>query len=276
MTLTVSQAFRFYDVITALSLGTAPIATAPAAGCLIPLPPLDAPSASPMRNVDTLLGMATTLWPIMHRLSNLFSLKNELDNAVKLHQTSKTAVLRTEFETTSHAIELALQRWQPSLPPNLVIREGDIETRDGQILPEQRLLGSILHNALAYRHSAFVYLYRTIHGYSPGHALVQKHVHASLVYCSQTVAFKGPMGALLWPLFVAACEAISKEDRELAEKTFGEYDTHQGMANIDNAWGVAREVWKQHDLLSVTPFASKDADLWRRVSKEMGICIVLG
>lgn len=84
------------------------------------------------------------------------------------------------------------------------------------------------------------------------------------------------MGALLWPLFVAACEAISDEDRALAERTFGEYDTHQGMTNIDNAWGVVREVWKQHDLLSVTPYGSKDADLWRRVSKEMGVCIVLG
>lgn len=271
-----SQAFRFYDVITALSLGTAPIATAPAAGCLLPLPPLDAPITSPLSNVDTLLGMATTLWPILHRLSNLLSLKTELDNAFKSSQSSKIAVLRTEFETNSRAIEGALERWQPSLPPNVVLRNGCLETLNGQDMPERELLYSILHNALAYRHSAFVYLYRTIYGYSPNHALVQRHVHDSLVYCSQCVAFKGPMGALLWPLFVAACEAITVEDRTLTKRTFGGYDTHQGMTNIDNAWGVVKEVWKQHDLLSVTPYGAKDADLWRRVSKEMGICIVLG
>lgn len=270
------RAFRFYDVITALSLGTAPIATAPAAGCLIPLPPLDASVASPLSNVDTLLGMATTLWPIMHRLSNLFSLKNELDNAVKNHQNSKAAVLRTEFETTSQAIQVALGRWQPSLPPGIVLKDGRLESIDGVEIPERDLLNSILHNALAYRSSAFVYLYRSIYGYSPDHALVQRHVHDSLIYCSRCVAFKGPMGALLWPLFVAACEAITNEDRTSAERTFGEYDTHQGMTNIDNAWGVVREVWKQHDLLSVTPYGSKDADLWRRVSKEMGISVVLG
>ncbi|KAK9784260.1 putative Fungal-specific transcription factor domain-containing protein [Seiridium cardinale] len=270
------RAFRFYDVITALSLGTAPIATAPAAGCLIPLPPPDAPIASPLSNVDTLLGMATTLWPIMHRLSNLFSLKNELDNAFKASQSSKVAVLRSEFETTSRAIEVALERWQPSLPPNIRLRNDRLETVGGQDMPERNLLHSILHNALAYRHSAFVYLYRTIYGYSPNHPLVQRHVHNSLVYCSQCVDFKGPMGALLWPLFVAACEAITDEDRVLAERTFREFDTHQGMTNIDNAWGVVREVWKQHDLLSVTPYGAKDADLWRRVSKEMGVCIVLG
>lgn len=220
--------------------------------------------------------MATTLWPILHRLSNLFSLKNELDNAFRASQSSKIAVLRSEFETTSRAIEAALERWQPSLPPNVVLRNGCLEALDGQDMPERELLYSILHNALAYRHSAFVYLYRTIYGYSPSHPLVQRHVHDSLLYCSQCVAFKGPMGALLWPLFVAACEAITEEDRTLTKRTFGGYDTHQGMTNIDNAWGVVKEVWKQHDLLSVTPYGAKDADLWRRVSKEMGVCIVLG
>ncbi|KAK8094865.1 hypothetical protein PG997_001550 [Apiospora hydei] len=270
------RAFRFYDVITALSLGTAPLSTAPAAGCLVPFPPLDAPLSSPLSNVDTLLGMATTLWPIMHRLSNLPSLKTELENAVKSHQTSKMAVLRTEFETTSRAIEGALQQWQPMLPSNVAITGGLLESLDGEPIVEQALLQSILDNALAYRHSAFVYLYRTIYGYAPTHELVQKHAHASLVHCARNVAYRGPMGALLWPLFVAACEAVSPEDRDLAERAFVEVDNHQGMTNIEKAWGVVREVWKQLDLLSVTPYGAKDADLWRRVSKEMGVSIVFG
>jgi hypothetical protein len=79
-----------------------------------------------------------------------------------------------------------------------------------------------------------------------------------------------------WPLFVAACEAISPEDRALAEQAFVQVDIHQGMINIEKAWGVVREVWKQLDLLSVTPYGSKDADLWRRVSREMGFSIVFG
>ncbi|KAK6825432.1 hypothetical protein PG987_012926 [Apiospora arundinis] len=255
---------------------TAPLSTAPAAGCLLPFPPLDAPPSSPLSNVDTLLGMATTLWPIMHRLSNLPSLKTELENAVKSHQTSKMAVLRTEFETTSRAIEGALQQWQPTLPSNVGIAGGLLESLDGEPIAEQPLLQSILDNALAYRHSAFVYLYRTIYGHPPTHALVQKHAHASLVHCARNVAFRGPMGALLWPLFVAACEAVAPEDRALAERAFVEVDNHQGMTNIEKAWGVVREVWKQLDLLSVTPYGAKDADLWRRVSKEMGVSIVFG
>lgn len=270
------RAFRFYDVITALSFGKAPLSSAPAAGCLVPFPPLDAPAASPFCNVDTLLGMSTTLWPIMHRLANLLSLKGELDNAVKTNQNSKTAVLRTEFEITSQAIEVALEQWQPRLPPHMVFRNGNLENIEGDPTLERTLLQPILHNALAYRHSAFVYLYRTIYGYAPRHKLVQKHAHMSLVHCAQIVALNGPMGALLWPLFVAACEAISAEDRTLTEQTFLEVAMHQGMINIEKAWGVVREVWKQLDLLSATPYGSKDADLWRRVSKEMGVSIVFG
>ncbi|KAJ3559793.1 hypothetical protein NPX13_g9487 [Xylaria arbuscula] len=160
------RAFGFYDVITALSLGTPPLSTAPSAGGLLPVPPLDAPAASPLTNVDTLLGMATTLWPIMHRLSNLLFTKKELEDAQRMNQVSKVAVLRTEFETTSQAIETALAQWKPCLPPNIAMRDDVLVLHgvEGEEIPEMARLQSILHNALAYRHSAFVYLYRTIYG----------------------------------------------------------------------------------------------------------------
>ncbi|RYP70540.1 hypothetical protein DL771_005359 [Monosporascus sp. 5C6A] len=270
------RAFRFYDVITALSLGTAPLSTAPAAGCLLPFP-LDAPAASPLSNVDTLLGMSTTLWPIMHRLSNLLSLKTELEKAVSTNEVSKIAVLKTEFETTSQAIETALTQWQPCLPPNTVVRDGVLELTGAEESPDRPRLQSILSNAMAYRHSAFVYLYRTIYGYLPAHALVQKHAHAALHHCVETTTHKGPMGALLWPLFVAACEAINGEDRILAEKAFAEIEIRQGMTNIEQAWKVVREVWTRLDLVSaVSDREATPADLWRRVSAELGVNIVFG
>ncbi|KAI1084584.1 hypothetical protein F5B20DRAFT_211695 [Whalleya microplaca] len=272
------RAFRFYDVITALSLGTAPLSTAPAAGCLTPFPPLDAPPASPLSNVDTLLGMATTLWPIMHRLSNLLSVRNDIEQATRENQISKIAVLRTEFETTSQSIEAALAQWEPYLPPELVIRDDDTrENAEGKEVPEQRRrLKSILHNALAYRHSAFVYLYRTIYGYAPSHELVQRHAHLALLHCVETVAHRGPMGALLWPLFVAACEAISAEDRALAQKAFVEIELRQGMTNIEKAWMIIREVWNRLDMSNEVSAEAPETDLWRKVSVEMGVNIVFG
>ncbi|KAH8897788.1 hypothetical protein GQ53DRAFT_818059 [Thozetella sp. PMI_491] len=303
------RAFRFYDVIAALSNGTAPLSAAPATGCLLPVPPLNAPEASSLSNVDTLLGMATTLWPIIHRLSGLVPLKAELMAAIESNAPpSKLAVLRTELESNAEAIEAALTSWKPNLPPSLVAEmkgtdsassPGDKPAGEGVADEESHRMRSIVHNALAYRHSAFVYLYRTIYSWPRTHSLVQKHAHDSLTHCVATVSHRGPMGALLWPLFVGACEATSQEDRERAEKAFGAIEKRQGMMNIERAWNIVREVWRRADLEESgprsleTPTASgtanppgarahrcraggSSADLWRWVSADMGVHIVFG
>ena len=333
------QAFSFYDVIAALSNGTAPLSTAPATGCLLPLSPLGAPVASPLSNVDTLLGMATTLWPVIHRLSSLLSLKTELESAVASNAaSSKIAVLRTEFESTSKAIRTALTHWRPNLPPNFVPDDGDMtelatvvdvtddsfdgigndpagapgSLRDpGSSGAERGHLNSILHNALAYKHSAFVYLYRAIYSWPRSHELVRHHAHQSLTHCVATVSSAGPMSALLWPLFVAACEATDLSDRERAGKAFMAVKKRQGMMNIERAWEIVKEVWRRADLAEMlekvelgdsgteddlvahsmaTASSAKDrrarsgfyerqgpgADLWRQVSRDMGVSVVFG
>lgn len=307
-----TQAFGFYDVIAALSFGTAPLSPAPGRGQLSPLPALDprgAPSAS--SGVDTLLGMATTLWPIIHRLSTLVSLKAELESATAQGQVSKVAVLRTELETTTAAIQVALTQWQPILPPEDV----SSSSLEPETLKERTRLRSIVNNAHAYRHSAFVYLYRTIRKYPRSHALVQQHTRLSLQHCVGTVSNEGPMSALLWPLFVAACEATDEGDRDLARQSFVAIDRRQGMANIDRAWTVVQEVWrraddeeKEEEAMMAAMMLMRDAagdvasrkpgegpdgamvmaerngmvmrgvgvDLWRRVSRDMGLTIVFG
>lgn len=245
-----TQAFRFYDVIAALSFGTAPLSSAPGRGSLFPLPPIDSRgAASPSGSVDTLLGLATSLWPVIHRLSNLSSVKEELNQAVAQGLVSKVAVLRTELETTTAAILAALEQWQPVLAPSdeAVYEEESANGGRG----EQGRIQSILNNALAYRHSAFVYLYRVIRDYPRSHPLVQHHAHLSLTHCVGTVSHEGPMSALLWPLFVAACESTSVVDRQLARQAFVAIDRRQGMTNIERAWCIVQEVWQRADAMEL-------------------------
>lgn len=151
---------------------------------------------------------------------------------------------------------------------------------------EQARLLSALNNALAYRHSGLVYLYRTIHGHSRGYHLVQKHAHISLTHCVATVSYRGPMGALLWPLFVASCEAISESDRGMARTAFKAIERRQGMTNISRAWNLVQEVWRRADILATASglpgsdhgreLDEEWSPLWRRISQDMGVTIVFG
>jgi hypothetical protein len=76
------------------------------------------------------------------------------------------------------------------------------------------------------------------------------------------------MSALLWPLFVAACEAISEEDRELALNAFCCTERRQGMNNIMRTWEVVQEVWRRADLCEEVN--------WRDICAERGFSIVFG
>lgn len=127
--------------------------------------------------------------------------------------------MRTELESTSHAIELALTNWMPSIhssptsPPNDGA-EGDLDTG------EDARLQSILNNAEAYRQAAFVYLYRDIKSLPRRSKKVQQHAKATIQACERVVEWAGPMSALLWPVFVGSCEAVDLEDRDKARRAF--------------------------------------------------------
>ncbi|KAK4202556.1 fungal-specific transcription factor domain-containing protein [Triangularia verruculosa] len=274
------RAFRFYDVITALSNNTSPISTTPSPGGLLPFSPIGATPMSPLSNIDTLLGMSTTLWPIIHRLSGLSSLKSSLDTAISSGSSpTKIAVLRTEFSSTAQAIEAALSRWQPQLPADFTPPPGndDPESDPVCVTPKSKSsnIPSIYHNALAYRHASLLYLYRTILRYPRDHNLVRKHTRLTLKNCVATVGHRGPMSALLWPLFVAACEAMEGGDRGLAREAFEKVERRQGMRNIGRAWEVVGEVWRRVDLLEGEGEEEKE-ELWRVVCREMGVSLVFG
>ena len=219
----------------------------------------------------------------MHRLSTLLPLKDKLKIAIATGESGKVAMVRAEFENTASVIEEALEDWQPEIPPDCAL------AKDPRGLPEDQAaerarMQSILNNALAYRHSAFVYLYRTIYNHSRSHHMVQQHAHTSLIHCVGTTNNAGPMGALLWPLFVAACEAVGLDDRDLAKRAFKAIDRRQGMTNIERAWTIIQEVWRRADELELSGSMQNHGeeqqsmvrDLWRKVTEDMGVTIVFG
>jgi hypothetical protein len=169
--------------------------------------------------------MATDLWPIIHRLSNLLEAQAEIQEAEMAGNTSKATVLRTELESTSHAIQLALTNWSPSISPASLASSSN--TTDGESDPAaDARMQSISNNAEAYRQAALVYLYRYVKQCSRRSQNVQRHTRLTLKACGMVVEWAGPMSALLWPLFISACEAVDSEDRDLARNAFGGTDRY--------------------------------------------------
>lgn len=251
-----------------------------------------------MASVDTLFGLLADLWPIIHRLASLAEVKRKLekggeqlainsssnnnnnDNNNNNHNPNtsssqeKVNSMRTDFETKTSSIELALLQWIPKIPASVIAIENQAD--------ESRLQ-SIINNAEAHKQAGFVYLYRTLlHQANPRPSpKVQTHVKQALQACLRVVIFSGPMAALVWPLFTAGCEAAEDVDRNVARTVFRHLETRQGMNNIVTAWEVCEEVWRRTDDAAATAAAAGggvgQAEIdWRDVSDDMGREVIFG
>ncbi|KAI9849361.1 MAG: hypothetical protein M1838_000196 [Thelocarpon superellum] len=251
------KTFRYFDVICALSFGTSPMS-----GSVNPPPgsgPLSPQEMTAMAAVDTQFGLVSDLWPIIHRLGHLQSLRQEIDRRER-ESPGRVESMRQELETQSATMELALHQWVPKLPGSLVAT--DTSADDSR-------LQSILSNAEAYKQSAFVFLFRSVHGYPRKTPKVQHHAKLSLQACLRVIIFAGPMSALLWPLFTAGCEAVEDADRNGALTVFRHVENRQGMQNIVQACETMEAVWRRMD--------EGDVDVeWRTVCQETDRSVILG
>lgn len=81
--------------------------------------------------------------------------------------------------------------------------------------------------------------------------------------------YEGPLAAILWPLFIGACEAYKEVDRVVARTAFREAVSRQGFQNIEQAWEVVEEVWRRGDI------ELREVS-WEEVCQERGVNIVFG
>ncbi|KAJ4340408.1 hypothetical protein N0V95_007493, partial [Ascochyta clinopodiicola] len=78
----------------------------------------------------------------------------------------------------------------------------------------------ISSTAEAYRHAAFIYLYRTWLGVGAPNPISAEHIQACLTHLS-LVAITSPLtSSHIWPLFTAGCEAIDGAQRQFVRGRF--------------------------------------------------------
>lgn len=78
----------------------------------------------------------------------------------------------------------------------------------------------VRYTAEAYRHAAFIYLYRTWLGVGAPNPISAEHITHCLSFLSQ-VDVKSPLtSSHAWPLFSAGCEAIDPQQRQFVRERF--------------------------------------------------------
>lgn len=117
---------------------------------------------------------------------------------------------------------------------------------------------SILDTAELYRIAALVFLERVCRR-RPRYAPEVEH----LVKAGLTILQRLKVCAVMWPLFIIACEAETDEQRRIVLATFNISKKFRKAGNISWVQKLTEAVWKQDDLLTYSTIASTTVPLLR-------------
>ncbi|KAK8200968.1 hypothetical protein M8818_006288 [Zalaria obscura] len=117
----------------------------------------------------------------------------------------------------------------------------------------------------AYRHAAFIYLYRVLYNIGCPHPTTLMHVKLCLDSLRRIASTSSFAAAHVWPLFTAGCEAIAAEDRNFVRRRLEEMFERRKMPSLRRVLDAIEQVW-----------VGKDAEARRGVHMMAGLdCIAL-
>jgi hypothetical protein len=102
--------------------------------------------------------------------------------------------------------------------------------------------------AEAYRHAAFIYLYRTWLDIGAPNPISMDHVQRCLQYIKEIDANSPLTSAHIWPLFTAGCEAIDIAQRQFVRDRFKEMYTSKKFPSLRRVMRDIEDVWSAKDM----------------------------
>lgn len=153
----------------------------------------------------------------------------------ELQDLPKLGGSRDHFEATASRLEQALKHLDPS-PPSI---SGEVQSTD------------ITLTAKAYRHAAFIYLYRVWLGIGAPSPITLHHVQQCLLNLSQVSVLSPLVSSHIWPLFTAGCEAIHEEERQFVRDRFASMFCSLKFPVMKRILTDIKAVWDCKDLEAV-------------------------
>ncbi|KAI8933325.1 hypothetical protein NX059_009949 [Plenodomus lindquistii] len=102
--------------------------------------------------------------------------------------------------------------------------------------------------AEAYRHAAFIYLYRTWLDTGAPNPISLDHVTRCIEYIARVDVGSPLTSAHVWPLFSAGCEAIEEEQRNFVRARFGDMYASKRFPSLRRVMRDIEDVWAAKDL----------------------------
>ncbi|KAJ4377193.1 hypothetical protein N0V83_000016 [Neocucurbitaria cava] len=106
----------------------------------------------------------------------------------------------------------------------------------------------VRYTAEAYRHAAFIYLYRTWLDIGAPNPISMDHVQRCLSYIEQVDVNSPLTTAHIWPLFTAGCEAVGDAQRLFVRTRFGDMYNLKKFPSLKRVMRDIEDVWAAKDM----------------------------
>ncbi|KAI4727810.1 hypothetical protein E4T49_04456 [Aureobasidium sp. EXF-10728] len=198
---------------------------------------------------------------LLHSLLDPMSRTRQVRDGIRYHRSTNNTRWFKDEQLLSLAlgVETQLRTWQSRFTPNT---------------PQY-------WTSLAYRQSAYVYLYRTIKPSMPSPELAQS-LSDGLSYTSLALRdiarnnnsmISWICGVLLVPLFLLGCAAFDPVHRQAVVENLDDLHACNSRTSIFHARAILEEVWSRMD--AAVHGADDDAWDWESVMKDLGVDIML-
>lgn len=107
--------------------------------------------------------------------------------------------------------------------------------------------GSLEHTVQAYKHAAFIYLYRVWHNQGAPDPSALRHAHSCLTHLGNVPVYAPLVSAQVWPLWTAGCESIENGQRQFVRDRIDAMYEARHLPSLRRIKQDIEEVWKIKD-----------------------------
>jgi hypothetical protein len=179
--------------------------------------------------------------PATQGIAKVLHLVARISRLQSLAKSQNSSIDKAELAAVLHALGMGIERDLRNLDiSSSASNESDsVDSADIKLTAE------------AYRHAAFIYLYRVWHGFGAPNPITLLHVQQCLS-CIQQIEVSSPLvSSHIWPLWTAGCEAIDTIQRKFVHDRFQAMYRSKMFPSLKRLVGDIEDVWTCKDTENV-------------------------